>query len=195
MPKGYISASQISLWEKDKDLYYRKYVLGEEIPIPRRARLAMQTGKDIARALENDTEAPLWAQIIATTIPHHDVSEKRIESQFDRNLKVLGYIDSAKNDLSAIIEYKTGTKYTQKMANDLFQIKLYAAMIWNNTKQIPKVQLVWIQTEWNGKEFEVIGEHKVFDVNITLQDILETMAHTQKIAKEIELYIANKIEF
>ncbi len=193
MPKGYISASQISLWEQDKDLYVRKYVYDEDIPIPQRARLAMQTGKYIAMALENNPEAPLWAQIIATSIPHYDLPEKRIESKFGEDLTVLGYIDSTKKDLSAIIEYKTGTKYTQKMADNLFQVKLYAAMIWNNEKIIPKVQLVWIPTEWNGSEFEVIGDYKVFDVEIKLEDILAAIAKTQKIAKEIQDYITTLV--
>ena len=48
LPRGYISWSQLDLIEHNPKMYYRRYILGEEIPINK----YMIFGKRFAKCLE-----------------------------------------------------------------------------------------------------------------------------------------------
>ncbi len=83
------------------------------------------------------------------------------------DVPMVGYLDSAKKDLSEFLEYKTWkTPWTQERVNNHWQLYVYAIMIAVLTGKLPKAKLLWIQTEddWIGW-IRATGKVEEFDVN------------------------------
>jgi hypothetical protein len=86
-------------------------------------------------------------------------------------------------------EFKTGkVKWTQVKADKHLQLKFYAMLIYlHYGVQVKNTELIWMETFTNPEGIvEPTGHIERFKVAITLKDILETMAITSKVAKEIE---------
>lgn len=93
-------------------------------------------------------------------------------------------------------EYKTGKiKWTQNKAQNHLQMKFYAMLIFlAYGVRLSKASLIWIETfkDTDGK-IKPTGHVEKFDITITLKDIMETMALTSKVAKEIEIAWASHV--
>lgn len=196
IPRGYISQGQIVLWQNDKKRYVDIYMDGRDDLRPMNA--AMEYGKTVADALEQGSETDdLLTDSAMSLLPKYD---KRDEEFFVDMKTKHGWVkliikpdtlDSVTKDFR---EYKTGMRpWTQKKADDHFQLKFYALGIYTKWGIIPKCHLDWIETEWTPEGIKPTGHVESFEVVVTLSDILKTMALTTKIAREIETEFAHHV--
>jgi hypothetical protein len=163
--REYYSWSQHNLWQSSKKAYRDKYVLGAYDVSSK----YMQKGKELAEKLENsDSESwggtDVLGDAIALTLPKLDISEYELDVILD-DIKVLGYLDSASQDLRMFYEYKTGTTIwdDDRVQNDK-QLLFYASLIHEKTGVIPICYLYWAETFKNEDtgEIEFKGTIKKF---------------------------------
>lgn len=157
-PKNYLSWSQLNLFETDPERYKRKYLQGEE----QRINQGQAYGKLLSKGLEDGefTGDPALDMVIEK-IPALEINEMSVETEYKTGKEVIplfALLDTAKKDLSAFKEYKTGQILCQKSAFD--QITFYATVIELKTGQIPKdIEWVGIQTKRRlGGKLEATGE-------------------------------------
>lgn len=196
LPKGYLSYSQISRWLNDKQGYIDLYMDGRSEL--QRTNYGQQYGKMVADALEKQEETgDLLTDSAMLLLPKYDIADKEIVVEMKTKsgwIKLLIKPDSLDEKTKAIREYKTGKQpWTQKKADEHLQLKIYATGIYLKYKIVPEVGLDWIQTEQIGSEIKPTGHVESFTVNITLKDILETMALITRVAKEIEIEFAHHV--
>jgi hypothetical protein len=107
----------------------------------------------------------------------------------DGDIRIVSHPDSMDSKTFALREYKTGkVKWTQKKADNWFQLKFYATLIQIIYGKIPpEVHLDWIETfkDTDGI-IKPTGHVETFKVEITMTDILNTKALITRVAKEIE---------
>ncbi len=191
LPKGYLSCSQITLWQSDPKRYKEIYFDGrDEFRI---SNPGMEYGKVVATALEAGVETDdLLTDTAMSLLTKYDIADKEITTSFktkDGEISVLGRPDTLNSKTYAFREYKTGKiKWTQSKAQNHFQLKFYAMLIYLKYGTVlHETHLDWIQTEKTSDGIKPTGHVETFKVVFTLNDILETMALTSKVAKEIEL--------
>ena len=191
LPKGYISYSQMSLWMSSPERYKRLYFDGDQTA--RISNSGMDYGSLFADALEHGKETgDLLTDTALALLPKYDVRDKEIIVDLptkDGAIKLLGRPDMLDSKTLAFREVKTGKiKWTQGKANKWMQLKFYAMMIYLHHGVVPpSVYLDWVETYKNDDgNVEPTGHIERFRVKITLKNILETMALTSKVAKEIE---------
>jgi hypothetical protein len=163
--RDYYSWSQHSLWLSSKKGYRDKYVLGAYDVSSK----YMQKGKELAEKLEN-SDSESWGGVdvlgdaIALSLPKLDVAEYELNIMLD-DVKVLGYLDSASQDLRMFYEYKTGTTIwdDDRVQNDK-QLLFYASLIHEKIGVIPICYLYWAETFKNEEtgEIEFKGTIKKF---------------------------------
>lgn len=188
-PRGYISWSQIQIFENNPKKYIEKYIYGKENDIENDY---MKLGKKISTALETgEKTGDLVTDLVIEQIPKLKYREYEMKEKFDSpygEITLLGKLDTF--EPIRFDEYKTGhIKWTQKKAEEHGQMIQYATLIWLKYKKIPKdVYLDWIPTERESDgEVRVTGEPvQRFKVEITMQKILEYMARVTKVAVEID---------
>ncbi len=191
LPAGCISYSQVSLWRADKARY--KEIFFNQNEGARFMNEAMVYGSVVSDALEKEEETgDLLTDMAISLLPKYDIRDKEIEGVLktkDGDIVIKSHPDTMDSQTLALREYKTGkTKWTQKKADGWFQLKFYAMLIFIIHKKIPpKVHLDWIETfkDTDGK-IKPTGHVEHFEVKITMSDIINTMAITSKVAKEIE---------
>jgi len=181
--RDYLSWSQLNIWEKNPNLYYEIYVLGLEAPYTK----WMKKGKDLAEYLKNGGEADNDVKSIAKLIPTYPEKEFEIKAKLNKNINLLGYLDSFDPKELKIYEYKTGKKYTQKMADKLGQLDFYALLVYLKYKKLPKsIKLIWIETETNDDVVKFTGKIKTFEVKKTMKDIIKIVSRIHKAVKGIQ---------
>lgn len=191
LPRGYLSYSQISLWQQNPKNYAQIYFDGRDEL--RTSNRAMEYGKVVADALENGIDTgDLLTDSAMLMLPKYDVADQEIRTTLptkDGNIPILIKPDSLDSKTKDFIEYKTGrTAWTQKKVEKHLQLYFYALGIYLEYKVVPKnVRLVWIETERTEEgEVKPTGNVKEFTVKITLSHIMNTMALVKKVAQEIE---------
>lgn len=204
LPKGYLSYSAKELWKHSPQRYKELYFNNNKNFILNNSGLTY--GKIVADALENEVETgDLLTDAAMLLIPKYDIKDKEIQAEIKTKhgwVKVIGRPDSMDSDTKDFYEYKTGKgKWTAAKAQKHPQMVFYAMLIYLAYGVVLKdAALIWIQTEDVTKEYGeddwLTGSHVVvqptghvetFKVTFTLQQILECIAETTKIAKEIEL--------
>ena len=204
LPKTYISYSQVQLWNNDPERYKKLYM--DDNQAYRISNSGMDYGKVVASALENEeSTGDLLTDAAMLLIPKYDVRDKEINVETKTNagwLKIIGRPDSLDSKTKSFIEFKTGKgKWTANKAQRHPQMIFYAMLIYLAYGVVlNEAQLIWIQTEdivepysssdWLPEDRKVIkptGKVETFKVTFELKDILNCMAETIKIAKEIEL--------
>jgi len=100
------------------------YVLGMEAPFSK----WMKKGKDLAEYLEKGGDADDDIKCVAEFIPTYKEKEFEIKTKLE-DINLLSYFDSFDPKELNLYEYKTGKKYTQKMADTLGQIDFYTLQI------------------------------------------------------------------
>lgn len=182
LPKGYLSASQISSWKWNKGQYVDRYIFGvlqQETP-------EMAFGKKIAELLEHN-DASL-KHIPRGTHPEHEL--KTTFTFKDCEFDFLGYIDSWDPETNTILEYKTGrVAWSQDKANAHLQTLLYALITYQQTHVIPKVKIIWLPTKLVHDEIVFTGgKYQTFPVKITLPKLMDALAQAKKTALEIHTF-------
>ena len=182
--RDYISWSAMSLLEKDEDAYVRRYLYGEE----GFRNDAMDFGKVVADALQDEKSVDPHIRYIITFIPRFEVPEQEIVAKY-KKMKLLGRMDSSDLSLSSFREYKTGrTKWTQTKVDSHGQLVFYATIIFLIKKRIPHAFLDWIPTEYDEDGFlKLTGDIKTFKRKaITLTDISQMLGRIKKASDRID---------
>lgn len=191
LPSGCLSYSQVQLWQADKTRY--KEIFFNKNDGARFMNEGMAYGKIVADALEAGTETgDLLTDIAMSLLVKYEVRDVEMEGVLktkDGEIKIVSHPDTFDPKTYAFREYKTGkVKWTQKKADNWFQLKFYAMLIYLKYGVIPpEVHLDWIETfkDTDG-QIKPTGRVETFKVNIKMSDIINTMALTSKVAKEIE---------
>lgn len=211
LPRTYISYSQCELWKHDPERYKKLYMDGNQAY--RLNNSGMDYGKVVAIALENEeSTGDLLTDAAMLLIPKYDVRDKEIAVETktrDGWLKIIGRPDYLDSKTKAFYEIKTGKgAWTQNKAQRHPQMLFYAMLIYLAYGVVlNEAQLIWIETEdviepykegdWLPEDRKVIkptGKVESFKVTFTLGDILNCMAETIRIAKEIELVWVSHIK-
>lgn len=197
LPRGYISYSQIQLWQNDKKRYKEIYFDGrDELRV---SNPGMEYGKIVATALEHGKDTDdLLTDTAMGLLPKYDVADQEIRAELktkDGVIEVLGRPDTMDSHSYAFREYKTGkSPWTQKKAQNHLQMKFYAMLIYLKYKKpLREAHLDWIETVFEDGQTKPTGRVESFRVVFSLQDILNTMALTSRVAKEIEIAYASHV--
>lgn len=182
-PQGYLSWSQLTLWESSPERYAEKYFYGKKTPINR----GMAFGKKMADGLERDEmTGDMALDMIMVQIPKFEVMDKEFRAELKdgkNTIIILAKPDTMKADLTAFKEYKTGvTRWTKKKVDECGQITFYAMAIWLKTGKIPQdIELVDVATKQalDGK-IEATGDVIRHPTARTMADILRMMVRVKK---------------
>ena len=195
-PREYLSWSSLDLFERSRERWIALYIKDEKLKFNAKGQAGIDLGRKMADCIENDEKTgDLVFDLTVASIPRLDESERLITATIKRRGKepvpLLGYLDNAKRDLSAFIEYKQGrTAWTQKKVDNHDQLTFYATIIYLLTKKIPTMSLVWVPTEETaqGKVTvnEMTGEVKTFKTTRSLVQILRMMSRMGNSWDEIE---------
>jgi len=170
-PRGYLSWSQLSLFEKDPNLYWQVYIEG----IQNFKTKYLELGKRMATTLENgksDDGDPML-ELMAIYMPSYPAKEFDIKVMFE-GIPLVGKLDGWNEKTLTIGEYKSGKNWTQSMANETGQLTMYALLIWLKYKKLPaKILLHWARTDEDMEGNLVLtGEIKTFTTQRSLKDII-----------------------
>ncbi len=197
LPQGYISYSQLTLWQKDQTRY--KEIYFDRRDELRTSNAGMEYGKVVADALEKGIQTDdLLTDAAMLLLPKYDVADEEIRAELKTThgwVSVLGKPDSLNSKTMDFLEYKTGkTVWTQTKAQNHLQMHFYAMVIYMKYKVLPpSAKLVWIETEWTQEGVTPTGHVEEFPVKITMGEVLKTMALTSKAAQEIEIAYASHV--
>lgn len=188
-PRGYLSWTQISEWERNPNAYIKNYMLGEQTLIN---NAYMNKGKDFADSMESgEATGDEMTDLVASSLTKYDTPEKTIMATLaTRNgqIKMLGKLDTFDSKAMAFREYKTGKiPWTQQRADKHGQLLHYSALIWLEYKKLPKsVFLDWAMTTKENDDVVFTGIIKTFEVKITMSKILEYLNRVAKVAVQID---------
>jgi len=193
LPTGCLSYSQVSLWLSSPKRY--KQIFFEQDESARFMNDGMRFGKRVADAFEFDEKTgDLLIDAAMSLVPVYDVRDKEITGEMKTKsgwLKIVSHPDMFDSKTKALREIKTGkVKWTQKKADNWFQVKFYAMLIYIIHGVVPPTaHLDWIETFVDPEDGETkpTGHVETFKIEMNMKIILETMAITIKAAKEIEL--------
>jgi hypothetical protein len=191
-PRAYLSFTQLVMFEKSPETYKRVYIDGQKMGTNRGQAL----GKEIANSLENDAETgdPLKDLVLAQ-IPSYERRDQLMYIDFKTSGETIPLCirpDSCKQDLSAIIEVKTGAEksWSQKKVDESDQLTFYATGLYVETHKIPECELVWAITkkvvgEDGVERPELTGEVKRFRTIRRMSHVLKMMVRIRKAWVEI----------
>lgn len=183
-PRPYLSWSSMDLFEKNPKKWVQIYLYNAEKFINR----GQAFGKKMAEGLENGemTGDPVL-DMVMEMLPKFELMDKPITAMFgigEGAVPLLAKPDTAKKNLSAFKEYKTGqAPWSKKDVDESGQISFYATTIYVKTGRIPQdIELVHVKTEAgvDGK-IRATGEIKRHPTKRTMVDILKMMIRMKKV--------------
>lgn len=187
-PRGYLSWTQVDMWERSPERYVRQYIHGAA----GFENSGMTFGKGMSEALENGTDGsdPLMEAVVAL-LPRYAKPEHEIVADLKTPQGVvvlLGKLDTFDPRPIRFREYKSGrVPWTQARANRHRQLLHYASLIYLKHGQIPtEAWLDWVETEEVDGEVRFTGTIKSFKVEIGMRDVLEYLADVSRVAREID---------
>ena len=169
-PRGYLSWSQLSLWERDESLYRRIYLDG----LKQSENQYLKVGKALATRLETGVETDdELIEFIFMFLPKYEKNEYEINADF-KGIPVLGKLDGFNRRGLIVGEYKTGRHWSQTMADKSGQLTFYSALVWLKYHRLPQeIRLHWAKTEYNQDgDLQINGQIKTFITHRTLSDII-----------------------
>lgn len=192
-PRGYLSYSQKRMWKSSPRQYIEKYLYNGAQFTTRE----MAFGKKLAVALEEekDTDDEVLNGIIAR-LPKFDKPELEImvDLKIDKEVVPLySKLDTAKLDLSAFKDYKTGkTKWNQRKVDEDEQLTFYAMACYLMTGKIPnEISIVWVPTDDDRENpenrigIQATGEIIEFHTTRSIGQIINEMADCRRVWREI----------
>ena len=194
MPKPHLSYSQIQLWKHDEARYRKLYY--ENNGAYKLNNSGLEYGKMFAEALESECETgDLLTDSAILILKKYDIRDKEILVEIktkDGSFNVLGRPDTLDSKTKAFREYKSGKgKWTQNKAQKHPQMVFYAMLIYLKYKVVLNdAWLDWVETMDTPEGVKPTGKVENFHVTFTLLDILNCVAETIRVAKEIELDFA-----
>lgn len=188
----FLSYSQISLFLKNKEDYYKRYILREKFEGNEYIDFGVKVGKalqenEFSRFNKKESE-------ILSKVTRLDIFERKTILNYE-DFYVIGFIDSCSNDLSEIIDYKTGGKKKEfeYMKPEYNQLHYYALSIKQETGILPKKASVeFIRREGNlyRNQYLKVAIEDPIKINIELSnEVLKYVYNeTKKIAKDIATF-------
>lgn len=196
--KYYLSYSQISLFKRSKEEYYDNYILNK----PFKGNAYTDFGTKVGSALENNLFSMFddKERKVLSTAKRLDVFERRTFLNYE-GFYVIGFIDSIKEDMSELLDYKTGgiKKEKEYTKESYTQLQLYALSIRQETGITPsKASVEFIRRKGNAFKGEVlkVAEEPIItiDVDISIKRLTSVYWDTLNTAKQIsDFYMKNKI--
>lgn len=182
LPKGYLSWSQLDLWEKNKQKYIEQYFEGKK----GFENKEMRFGKFFAECVEaQKSDDPLVSHLIKI-LPKRSHSEAELNVNIDEiPLKMV--FDSA--DKVGFDEYKTGkVPWTRERADSHGQLDFYALGFFKEFGFIPEIALHWLPTADSEAGICFTGEVHSFVVVKNLGHLNDMEARIRKAVQEISDY-------
>lgn len=195
-PRGYLSWTQVDMWERSPERYIRQYVHGAA----GFENSGMTFGKEVSQALENGAESDdTLMEALVAILPRYQLPEHEIRAILKTpygNVELLGKLDTFGRDPIRFREYKTGrVPWTQAKANKHRQLLHYAALVYLLHGKLPtEVWLDWAETEEVDGEVRLTGKILSFHVKIDLRDVLEYLADVCRVAREIDEMYRKEID-
>lgn len=185
-PRGYLSYTQVALWEKSPAEYIRRYVHGEgQYTTP-----YMALGSAVASALEGKDTADEAVKLLVSAFPSYPQREHEMTVELPvgrRKVKLLAKVDGIDMAAARLGEYKTGTKWTRKQAEQSRQLRFYHLVYWMATgRMLEDVCLHWAETAWSDGQLRLTGNITTFPVTHTRLDLLKEKIAVKKAFNEIE---------
>lgn len=187
-PRGYLSWSQIDLWQRNRERYVAKYFSGQDTEI-RNSGLAF--GKEVSEALENGEAKDVETEALLSLLPHYEAREYEARATLltaAGSVELFGKIDTFGEKPLRFREYKTGrVAWTQGRADKHGQIRHYATMLYLAHGRMPtEAWLDWAETEERAGEVTLTGKIRSFKVAIGMGTILEHMGLIGRVAREVD---------
>jgi len=170
-PRGYLSWSQLNMWEKDPNLYYQVYIEG----LDQFRTKYLELGKRMATGLENgfDEERDPLFEMLIVFLPSYPKREFDMKAEFE-GIPLVGKLDGWNEKTMTIGEYKTGKNWTQGMVNQSGQLTFYSFLVWLKYGKLPQhIFLHWARTDEDLEgNLKLTGEMKTFATERTMKDII-----------------------
>lgn len=186
-----LSYSQVATWLRNKKDYIREYFFGDK----EKLEVYIDFGSKVGYALENNDFSNFEEseKEVLQKIKRLDIFEKYVEIPFDK-FRFIGYIDTASEDLSYIIDYKTGSenKQVEYSKEDYLQIKLYAGAVKQITGKLPsKAEVILIERLGNpfkGEKLVVGNNYWIIEQDISEESVEQAFQIVKDAAEEISKY-------
>lgn len=191
LPHGYLSWTQMSTWEQNRDRYIKEYIEGGR----RLDTKALRFGKFVATLIEENKHHAVLPHLVTYEHPEYEI---RTEIN---GVPVLAKLDSYSDTLATFREYKTGKNaWTAKKVYAHGQLLFYATCLEVIGKKVEKCYLDWLPTKessfeedglWNNldKRLGLTGEIYSFERYFDDREIEYMKQRIEKIAQEItEVY-------
>ena len=184
---NYLSYSQISLFLKDREQYRRSYILKEPFITNDYIEFGSRIGKALELGVFNDDEAQTLNKVTRL-----DLFEQKTILSFD-DFYMIGFIDTCTNDLTKIIDYKTGGKgkQTQYIHPSYTQLHYYTLSIRQELKI--KVKDASVEFIERSRDFKAVSEPIKIPIDISENRLKQVYYDTIKIAKDIEKFYLENI--
>lgn len=169
---SFLSYSQISTFIKDKNEYYKRYILKE--PFIDNPYTIFGNKVDNAISTNNYSLFENSEIITLKKITRLDNFQRKTILNYN-DFYIIGFIDSCDNNLETIIDYKTGgkNKHLEYLKDDYVQLCYYALSIKQETGNFPKNAYVeFIQRDGNAFKGEYLKVSDVEPIKIKI-DISE----------------------
>ena len=185
LPRRHFSYSQLSLWQRSKNEYRKRYFEGIK-PFESKE---MIFGREFAKEREIG---------ICTGGKEFPQREVKIENTF-QDIPLISYLDSADNNLNLIGEDKTGKKpWNQKRVENHEQLHFYSFQVLLKTGELPKkIFLNWFETCDFENKIKLTGKVKTFEFipNKNRTDIIadKILQYTKEISDYYKKFQNEKI--
>lgn len=194
LPRGYLSASALKLWRENPKKYIEKYAYGEE----GESNQYMDLGKRVADALESGKSEDEEISLLITALPPYPKREFELWGELKDGREIIplfAKLDGYNPFTEVIGEIKTGTKYTQKMATELFQLRFYNMLhMVKFGKPARKLFLHWAETRLDEDgQVEITGAIQTFEVQHSYAELVREMIRVKKDYKAISEAYAKEL--
>ena len=178
-PRAYLSWSQMNLFERSPIDYTAVYLYGENNTNPR-----MELGKIVAEMLEKGEEnADKNLEFYRLFLPQYPFKEFDVKANLG-DIIIYGKLDGWDPKKNEVGEYKTGSKWTQKMADETGQLSFYALLLYLKYKIKPeelRMRLFWMPTIIDPYEgLKLTGDLKIFETRRTMTDLIDIMGRARR---------------
>lgn len=187
----YLSWSKLSLFETDKDKFYKVYIEGEyEEP-----NKYMVFGKKLSSAIQEDkyTDDEILNSLKDKLIKYDEI-EYKIFVDFS-NMKLFGIFDTFDTKRKIFREYKTGKNWSKSRVDKEGQLTFYAMLVYLKFNLIPeKIYLDWAETiEDENGEIKLTGKLTSFETNRNIEDIVLMIKRCKKAYEEMSKFYELKL--
>jgi len=183
LPKGYISWSQMNLWETSPQKYIDTYIYGKEYFETKEMRF----GKWLAVKIETGQRVEPKVDHLLQMVYKRHYKENEINIDFE-GIQLKAGFDSI--DKYGFDEYKTGkVPWNAERASKHGQMDFYALCFKLEMGYMPDMALHWLPTVGEGKDYiQLVGEIHTFIVEKTEEQMFAFGERIKKAVDEISNY-------